>query len=114
MSTDDEILAVSNIENAKVSDGTSTAGEHSTDTVIPEQSQEKPIVQEEYPPEDDLKSEKNIKNHVEIEENGSEDHENEQAEVDVATDKKTKVIDSISDQDNETNSGLPDEELTVV
>ncbi|CAF0856187.1 unnamed protein product [Adineta ricciae] len=38
--TDEEITAVSNIENAKISDGTSTAGEHNKDVLNTMESEE--------------------------------------------------------------------------
>ena len=38
--TDEEITAVSNIENAKISDGTSTAGEHNKDVLNNTESEE--------------------------------------------------------------------------
>ncbi|CAF1240457.1 unnamed protein product [Rotaria sp. Silwood1] len=126
MSTDDDISAVSDVENAKISDGTSTAGEHNTDKVndakVEEQSDVNSRIEEENQPDDEIKRENNKRDIDEIEKNGSKEEEgqsaveNEQDETveSISTNKKIKIIDTTTDENNETDSELPKEELTVV
>jgi len=90
MATNDEIPAVSDIENAKKSDGTSTAGEHN----VKEQSDEVK--------KDNTKCDINeIKNDEEKTTNGSKEEDN----------KKIKKIESSID---ETNPEVPNQELIIV
>ncbi|CAF1207541.1 unnamed protein product [Rotaria sordida] len=125
MSTDEEIPAVSDVENAKKSDGTSTAGEHNTDKVndaeLEEQSNEKSITEEEEEnqPDDETKRENNKRDINKIEKNNLREEQEVEAKQDeingsMKTNKKIKIIDSTTDENDETDSEIPKEELTVV
>ncbi|CAF1609792.1 unnamed protein product [Rotaria magnacalcarata] len=112
MSTDEEIPAVSNVENAKISDGASTAGEHNTD-IVDEQS----AVEEKNQWDDETVKETNKWDLEEIENNYSKEEEEEERNdrpVSSTATRKTKVLDTTPDQNNEDDSELPSEELTVV
>ncbi|CAF3284421.1 unnamed protein product [Rotaria socialis] len=110
MSTDEEIPAVSNVENAKISDGASTAGDYNTD-IVDEQS----AVEEINQPDDEIVKETNKQDLEEIENNYSkEEEERNDTPVSSTANRKTKVLDTTSDQNNEDDSELPSEELTVV
>ena len=121
MSTDEEISAVSDIENAKKSDGTSTAGEHNIDKVndigLEERSNEKSTFDEENKSEDEVKIESTKRDINEVEPNDSteedEEEENEGA-VSTTSNKKIKIIESSTDENDETSPEIPNEELTVV
>ncbi|CAF2739687.1 unnamed protein product [Rotaria sp. Silwood2] len=121
MSTDEDIPAVSDVENAKISDGTSTAGEHNTDKVneaeseteVEEQINEKSTIEEENQPNDEIKKENNKRDINEIDKNGSKEEQDETIES-MPTNKKIKIIDSTTDENDETDSELPKEQLTVV
>ena len=84
MSTEDEI---SDVENAKVSDGTSTAGDHNVDKV-----NDQPVVDDQG--SDQNKTELNKQENDQVEE-------------------KTITINQ-KNQENEPKSEEPNEELTVV
>jgi len=95
MSTDDEIPAVSDIENAKKSDGTSTAGEHNVDKVNDAEEQS-----------DEVKKENTKCNINEIE--NDKEKTNDSKEED---NKKMKIIEQSTD---ETNPEVLNQELIIV
>ncbi len=117
MATDEEISAVSAIENAKKSDGTSTAGEHNVDKVNDvepeEQSNENLTIDEENRSGDKVKTENNKGDIDEIENDKMKTNEEEQDEtiLSITTNKKNQIIEPSTD---ETNPKVPNEELTVV
>lgn len=120
MATDEEISAVSAIENAKKSDGTSTAGEHNVDKVNDvepeEQSNENLTIDEENRSGDKVKTENNKGDIDEIEKdkmkiNDSNEEEQDETILSITTNKKNQIIEPSTD---ETNPKVPNEELTVV
>lgn len=117
MATDEEISAVSAIENAKKSDGTSTAGEHNVDKVNDaepeEQSNENLTIDEENRSEDKVERANNKSDIDEIEKDKMKTNEEEQDEtiLSITTNKKNQIIEPSTD---ETNPKVPNEELTVV
>ncbi len=115
MSTDEEIPAVSDVENAKISDGTSTAGEHNVDKVNDLESEEKSTVEDENKSEDEVKKETNKRDINEVEkdeEKLNESNGEDQDETTVSTtNKKIKIIEPLTD---EASPEVPNQELTVV
>jgi hypothetical protein len=104
MSTDEDDPVISDAENAKKSDGTSTAGEHNADDT---KSEENSTTEEETKPEDEMKKENNKRDINEVEKSEEADETVEST----ITNKKTKIIDSSTD---EGSPKVPNEEQTVV
>jgi hypothetical protein len=102
MSMEEEISVVSDDENARKSDGTSTAGEHNVDKVNEESS----VKKEDKQNDDEIKNEDN-KNEIDQVEEKFQD----ETIVSTTINQKSQGVEPEID---ESNSEKPNEELTVV